>query len=48
MLSNYTEELFLYWQKWMNTFKKSDIPISFMRRRDDISNMGDILLHLAT
>lgn len=47
MLNNYTEEMFLYWQKWVNTFKKSDIPISFVWRRGDISNVGDILLHLA-
>lgn len=48
MLNNYTEEMFLYWHRWMNTLKNTDIPISFVWRRDDISNMSDILLHLAT
>ncbi|NCT09944.1 MAG: alpha/beta fold hydrolase [Flavobacteriia bacterium] len=48
MLSNYTEEMFLYWHRWMHTLKTTDIQISFLWRRDDISNMSDILLHLAT
>lgn len=48
MISNYAEEMFLYWHRWMNTLKTTDIPISFLWRRDDISNMSDILLHLAT
>lgn len=47
MLSNYSEEMFLYWHRWMIALKNTDIPISFVWRRDDISNVGDILLHLA-
>lgn len=47
-LSTYAEEIYLYWHRWMNGLKNTDIHISFFWRKDDFTNISDILLHMAT
>jgi len=48
VLSSYNEENFIYWHRWMKAIKDSKIPVKIFWRKDDISNINDLMLNLAT
>ncbi|MBU3012542.1 hypothetical protein KO506_14105 [Polaribacter vadi] len=48
VLSSFNEENFLYWHRWVKALKDSKIPIKIFWRKDDIANIKDLLLNLAT
>lgn len=48
VLSSYNEEIYLYWHRWIKALKDSTIPIKIFWRKDDIANIKEILLNIAT
>ncbi|WP_405566517.1 alpha/beta hydrolase [Polaribacter sp. Asnod6-C07] len=48
VLCSFNEENFLYWHRWVKALKDSKIPIKIFWRKDDIANIKDLLLNLAT
>jgi len=48
VLSSYNEEIYLYWHRWIKALKDAIIPIKIFWRKDDIANIKEILLNIAT
>ncbi|MGK0414462.1 MAG: pimeloyl-ACP methyl ester carboxylesterase [Polaribacter sp.] len=48
VLSSYNDEDYLYWHRWMNAIEETTIPIIIFWRKDDIANIKDTLLHIAS
>lgn len=48
ILSSFNDETYLYWHRWVKALKESKIPIKIFWQKDDVENMKDLLLNLAT
>ncbi|APZ47143.1 hypothetical protein BW723_12990 [Polaribacter reichenbachii] len=48
VLSSYNDENFLYWHRWIKALRDSKIPVKIFWRKDDLENIKDLLLNLAT
>ncbi|WP_445747251.1 alpha/beta fold hydrolase [Polaribacter sp.] len=48
VLCCYNEESYLYWHRWMGALKETNVPVKILWRKDDLSNIKNILLHIAS
>ncbi|UAM99788.1 hypothetical protein K8354_08300 [Polaribacter litorisediminis] len=48
VLSSYNDEDYLYWHRWMNAIQETSLPIFIFWRKDDIANIKNTLLHIAS
>ncbi|AOW16538.1 hypothetical protein LPB03_03230 [Polaribacter vadi] len=48
VLCSYNEESFLYCHRWLHAVKETKIPVKIFWRKDNLENLKNILLHVAS